>query len=782
MDSGLSALPRRLWAKSAKRGTTGESLAAHTAAVARVLGQIAARSPRLAEVAEDERLWHRAFWACWLHDLGKAARAFQAYLRGQRAAWEHRHEVLSLAFLGWVAPPDTDDFPWIAGGIASHHRDAPEILTRRYDPSLPPEDLDLEGMVAELEDEAIVGVYRWLCDAGPAWVATSPLAALGISAPLGAPTRLDLIAVRRTLPSAIHTALAAYRELWRAQSTTPTDSPMRRQALLLRGLVVLADHLASAHAPTLQPLVLPDAETILERASVSAGGIRSHQTQAGQTTGSIVLTAPTGSGKTEAALLWARRQQAEGAVAFKLVYVLPYQASLNAMRRRLSRQLDTAVGLLHSRSAQVLYRELAERGYRGQEAERAARRAEDLARLHHPPVWVATPYQLLRAAYRLPGYETAWAALSHALIVLDEPHAYEPIRLGLILGLLGELVRRWGVRVCALSATLPTWLKEQLASCLNATTLPVDRDLFAAFRRHRVELLSGEITGADAIGLIVKEVEAGRSVLVGVNTVARAQTLRSQLAERLGAERVRLLHSRFTGRDRMRKEGEIMKQLHAGAEAAPALAVVATQVIEVSLDLDFDRIVTEPAPLEALAQRFGRVNRRGKRGVVPVWVMTEPTDGQGIYDRRLVERTVEVLRRIAAQELDEAVLSQRLDEVYAQGLAEEYRQEAKRSRREFEAGCLQSLRAFESDENLADQFDQLFNGTEVLPVALEGEYRHLTGESVLEAQSLLVPISDRHLAQLGPRVRWSRELSLRIVDLPYDPELGLDLAQGGTDD
>lgn len=776
MDSTLSGLPAHLWAKSAKAGAEGESLARHTALVADTLARLAARSPQLADVAGDPRLWHRAFWACWLHDLGKAARAFQAYLRGRRGHWEHRHEILSLVFLDWVAPPDSEDFAWIASGIASHHRDAPLILEQRYDPDLPLEDLDLEALVAELDDEAIRGVWTWLREAGPTWITRLGLRTFGVENPEIAASDLDVGRFRQQAPLAITAALRAYRKVWRAQVATRSDRPQNRQALLLRGLVLLSDHLASAHAPALESLVLPDAPTLLERAGVPQRPLKSHQERAGRTEGSVVLAAPTGSGKTEAALLWARHQQLSRATPSKLIYLLPYQASANAMRFRLERALETQVGLLHGRSAQVLYRELAERGYAGQEAERAARRATDLTRLHHPPVWVATPYQLLRAAYRLPGYEIGWVSMARSLIVVDEPHAYEPARLGLILGLLAELVRHWGVRVCAMSATLPTWLRKLLQDHLQALALPVDREVFAAFRRHRLQLLPGRIDGSAAVNLIAQHVQEGRSVLVAVNTVGRAQQMRQVLRDRLGADRVRLLHSRFTGRDRLEKEREILNRLRPGAESVQPLAVVSTQVIEVSLELDFDIAVSEPAPLEALAQRFGRVNRRGRRGqngIVPVYVLTEPAEGQGVYDRRLVQRTLEVLQKIDGQVLDEAVLADRLDEAYDGDLAQEFGALVERQRQEFEASCLRSLRAFESDETLAEQFDRLFDGSEVLPASLEGEYRSAVQESILTAQGLLVPLAYRQLRRIGDRGRWSPELGVHIVDLPYDPDLGL---------
>jgi CRISPR-associated endonuclease/helicase Cas3 len=744
-----------------------------------VLSQLALRAPYLADVAGEPRLWHRAFWACWLHDLGKAASGFQRSLRNQ-SAWGHRHEVLSLAFLHWAIPPDADDTAWVASAIASHHRDAPLILAERYDPSLPPAVTGIDQMVAELDDETLVALGIWLRSTAPDWLAGSPLARLRVTADCPASAQPDPLYFRREAPEAIRHALDAYRRLWQAHQQGEASPAERRQGLILRGLVLLADHLASAHAPPVRTLAMPSADRILAAAGPGAHELRSHQTAASAVLGSVVLAAPTGSGKTEAALLWAARQHAEQAAPLKLVYLLPYRASANAMRERLRRALDTTeIGLLHSRSAQILNREWQDRGYTGPRAERAARRAVDLMRLYHPSAWVATPYQLLRAAYRLPGYEKTWASLGRALIVFDEPHAYEPERLGLLLGLLGDLVRNWEVRVCAMTATMPAWLRGLLEDTLEVESLPADPDLFAAFRRHQLTMFAGEITGKDAIDLIVRQAQAGRSILIGANTVARAQQMYQVLQKLLGCEHTRLLHSRFTQRDRQHHEDEILSHLQAGATRAASMAVIATQVIEVSLDLDFDTIVTEPAPLEALAQRFGRVNRRGGKGVggvVPVHVMTAPLDGQGVYDARLVQRAVEVLGRADGQTLDEALLGNYLDEIYRDDLAHDWQQRVVEHRQRFEWVCLRTLRAFESDESLEDAFDELFDGVEVLPAALEDEYRRLREDSVLEAQGLLVPISHRQLRRLGAERRWHPEWRVHLIDRPYDTKLGLDLA------
>jgi len=203
-------------------------------------------------------------------------------------------------------------------------------------------------------------------------------------------------------------------------------------------------------------------------------------------------------------------------------------------------------------------------------------------------------------------------------------------------------------------------------------------------------------------------------------------------------------------------------------------------VIEVSLDLDFDTIMTEPAPLEALAQRFGRVNRRGQKGIdgtVPVYVLTEPNDGQGIYDPRLVERGLDVLAEVDGQVLDESLLGDHLDRVYADDLAAEWVGIVSDERRRFEQTCLRTLCAFESDETLDNEFDKLFDATEVLPLELVDEFNRLREVSMLEARDLLVPISHRQLARLGSAARWDSEAHTWIVDRPYHDRLGLLLTQ-----
>jgi CRISPR-associated endonuclease/helicase Cas3 len=117
-----------IWAKSPSSGAKeGEPLAGHTANVLARLASWRARYPELPKHTScPDQLWDIAAWACVLHDVGKIARGFQVMLRGG-PSFPHRHEVLSLVAVGWLdISPDHREL--VAAGVATHHRDGPEIL------------------------------------------------------------------------------------------------------------------------------------------------------------------------------------------------------------------------------------------------------------------------------------------------------------------------------------------------------------------------------------------------------------------------------------------------------------------------------------------------------------------------------------------------------------------------------------------------------------------------------------------------------------------------------
>jgi hypothetical protein len=112
-------------------------------------------------------------------------------------------------------------------------------------------------------------------------------------------------------------------------------------------------------------------------------------------------------------------------------------------------------------------------------------------------------------------------------------------------------------------------------------------------------------------------------------------------------------------------------------------------------------------------------------------------------------------------------------------MADEWAREVGHWRAEFQAACLSDLRAFQSNPALAEAFDSMFDGTEVLPRGLVGEYEKAADAEPLAAGELLVPISSAQLAQLKRlgRARRQTKDGPMIVDAPYDAERGLELAR-----
>src|SRR5690606_9350607 len=219
-----------------------------------------------------------------------------------------------------------------------------------------------------------------------------------------------------------------------------------------RGLILTVDHAASAGSPP-----FPSLSLTMDRAHKplheKGRTLNPHQELAANSAeGSAILIAPTGSGKTEAALIWAARQMAQRP-APRLFYTLPYQASMNAMEERLKRDFFSdnrdVVTVQHSRATLKYYRDLMEVDGGAENPRAAAAQAKqrrDQARLNYYPVQVFSPYQMLKAAFQLKGYEPLIVDYTGAVFIFDEIHAYDAERLALIITTMGWLAKHYHAR------------------------------------------------------------------------------------------------------------------------------------------------------------------------------------------------------------------------------------------------------------------------------------------------------------------------------------------------
>lgn len=772
-----------VWAKSPDKGEGGqaESLAQHTWAVLERLAEFIRLRPNLTDQLGRVDLWHILFWAVFFHDFGKVIPAFQGVLRGEKGAkdkWgRHRHEVFSLAFLTWITSELTpEQTQWVTAAIVSHHRDPSEINSL-YPAPEEDEDDPLNQYIIEISKDTLHGLWRWVSECSPGWIEILGLRDHGVHPVKPLPEKEAVTLIQLQGIQNIQASLKFYRRFIR--SLDMQDHDFLVGALALRGHIINSDHGGSAHVESL-PSVRFSAQDVIKKCNIKPGDLFDHQIKAGETVGSAILIAPTGSGKTEAALFWAARQSTNNISVPRLFYTLPYQASMNAMRIRLGDIFgDKNVGLQHGRGLLALYRQLMERKYTPADAAQIARQMKNLAELNYPPVRVFSPYQMLKAMYRLKGYEAQLSDYHNALFVFDEIHAYEVQRLAMILKTIEYLRKYYCTKFFIMSATFPSliksWLKDSLG---NTVEINAKQALFDDFKRHELRVIEGDLLLNDYLKNVIEEAKSGEAVLVVCNTVARVQQVYDALKplREIGVD-VELLHGRFNMRDRMRKEAKIRVKTGTKSNKRALMVLVATQVVEVSLDIDFNTIYTDPAPLEALVQRFGRVNRgRKMQTYAPVHVFTQPNDGQKIYNPELIARTLQILRRENGNPVDESKIGNWLDEIYSGEIAEQWQKEYSIAAKEFEDICVNTLRPFETaDDNLEDQFNKMFDGIEVLPNALYQEYEEKRETESIAANELLVPMrwGQYHMLMNKMLIKPGDKIMPPIAMSDYTPELGL---------
>lgn len=719
------------------------------------------------------RFWLRALLAAAVHDLGKACEGFQAVLRGG-PRFPHRHEVLSGLFLPWILGDDADgDMEWVAAAVLTHHKDLRQVKDLYPTPDVWSELPDgLSALNGQITQEFV--------DCAQRVFVTEIWPAAGLSEERGWADNCQRLWQLRSgigpLRHVVSTAAALQRRIGKLDYRHQDVQAGR----FLRGVMLLADHAGSARE-RIRFLEALGSVTEVERLFGPPAGhsLYPHQEASRDIEGNAVLMAPTGSGKTECALFWAARQSSKAQGKPVLFYVLPYQASLNAMRSRLAGKFrGEDIGLQHGKALQVLYRQLLEREYSPVAAEAVARKQKALARLGATPIRLLTPYQLLRAAFQLKGHEAVWTDAAGANIVFDEIHAYEPKRLGMILGMVRHLVSELGSRVFVMSATMPGPMLRVVQESLGASAkIRADAKTYEQFRRHLPILRAGELLDEGNIQAMAAAYRGGQSVLAVATTVKRAQELRKRLETALN-EPVELLHGRFHSEDRARKEMALLAKMGVGraSDRSPCI-LVATQVVEVSLNIDFDVLYSDPAPLEALLQRFGRVNRdRAKAGSVkPVNVMQEIPEGCPVYQERLVRAAISELEQVAGEPLDEAHVQRMLDSIYSGSCAEEWLAAVRAAMERFNRDVLSQSKPFETNEALEEMFEEMFDGYEVLPGPLLDEYRKRMDERPLSAAGLTVPITTGQFHMLRGKGLIGKEEGLVMANCPYDSNNGLDV-------
>lgn len=361
-----------------------------------------------------------------------------------------------------------------------------------------------------------------------------------------------------------------------------------------------------------------------------------------ETPGVMILEAPMGHGKTEAALSAAEilmnRFHLGGAAFF-----LPSQATSNAMFARMTQwaqhqpdAVRVAVELIHGQAAfNAEFAALDAGSVRVAQDEPVAesltvhsffrgRKTGLLANLV-----VGTVDQLLMAALQQKHVMLRQLGLTGKVVIIDECHAYDAymnVYLDRVLNWLGA----YRVPVILLSATLPGKRRAQLLRAYLGERRSGGKEAETAQEYPLLSLTQGDKILMEAIPaqgqsrcVAIRKTEeesalaeAGRILEHGcvgmiVNTVKRAQMLREKLKTRYPNAEILMDHSQFLVSDRLEHEREILRRVgkHSDGKTRKGVLVIGTQVLEQSLDLDFDLLITDLCPMDLLLQRIGRLHR-----------------------------------------------------------------------------------------------------------------------------------------------------------------------------
>jgi CRISPR-associated endonuclease/helicase Cas3 len=288
--------------------------------------------------------------------------------------------------------------------------------------------------------------------------------------------------------------------------------------------------------------------------------------------------------------------------------------------------------------------------------------------------------------------------------------------------------------------------------------------------RHKLEPRDNPLQ--EGLANAVEFAREGKTVLIVANTVREAQLLYQTVQDEFGWQQCHLLHARFIFRDRQEKEARVEKP-------QPGTIFIATQIVEVSLDISYDVLLTEVAPVDALVQRMGRVNRRGEKPPASVIVYSQWSKGsQRVYGKEILDWSRKIMASLPELPTDRDLVdaTHRLYEHVR--ASEDWGKELQEGRQTLEEvqrilGC---YTIDLSDEQMRVRFSARHGqiSIEVLPQSFIQEAYALRerGEGWRMVE-LLVPVPIWWLSKFSDWFYPNSDLRCLVTRLPYDAEVGL---------
>lgn len=358
------------------------------------------------------------------------------------------------------------------------------------------------------------------------------------------------------------------------------------------------------------------------------------QKEASNINWNIFMEIPTWEWKTEASLLWAINNISDNNT--KIIYTLPTQTTSNKLFDRVVEIFwQHNCWIIHS-NADIVLRWIFEK--EDWNIDKRYKSEALFQKTFNKPITVSTLDSFLKYFINLWKWHIATKNYFNAVLIIDEVHSYDFRLLGFLKDNLQKLDDYW-IKICIMSASFPNKLKEILLGdeLWNKYRYISQNDLY---QKKSNNIYKKEKNIEEDISLIDKKYNDWKNILCIRNTVKDATNMYNKLKEQW--YNCMLYHSNFKRIDRLYKEDEIFYRLGGShildkyknkndfilldnnstyieksffdylndIDNSDNFILISTQVVEMSLDIDFDIMLTDNAPFDALVQRFWRVNRK----------------------------------------------------------------------------------------------------------------------------------------------------------------------------
>ena len=604
--------------------------------------------------------------ACIYHDLGKINQKFQSKLSGEKQSGEIPHGILSTSFIN-------DDIL-----IEYHHFSEDEIKILAHSVALHHERNLMEINDSDLSDE----IYSMNNEVKNFSKELKILENIYFEYFKNTENYKDRKAIFNWEDGKVELAQLSslFYEIGSRVYSDVEGSETFQKYVMLKGLLNKIDYAASSYIPVeekndfLEEKMNAFLKNILKRDNPENDWNELQKFMIHNQNKNVVVVAQTGYGKTEAGLLWIGNN--------KGFFTLPLRVAINAIFDRVKNQiviekLENRIGLLHSD-----FREIYIEDIKKKEKNNPEKMDNDELFIYMDktkqlslPLTVCTIDQLFDFVFRAPGFELKVATLSYSKVVIDEIQMYSTDLLAyLIYGL--KYITDFGGKFAIMTATLPGIITDLLKK--EEIEFETREPFINDKKRHNLKVLK-EVINAK----FIKENYKDNKILVVCNTVKKSKQIYEDL-KKLGIEckELNLLHSRFIKKDRAEKEKEISefanpKRFKENVKKERELKNICengiwigTQVVEASLDLDFDILVTELSDLNGLFQRMGRCyrNREILDEKYNCYVFTEECSGikssKAVIDKEIHQKSKEALIDIDGL-LTEKEKLELIDKVYS---------------------------------------------------------------------------------------------------------------------